>query len=109
VLFQTKADPLLCFTKLAESAKWWGMMMTSEDQGRLGVLHNDFSGNSWPDKKQTSRATQWRPSLSSSTEDNGCAFISSGLRILARHGKPLNPVRPNNLAERELKLESLGF
>lgn len=73
VLFQPKSGPLLLFYKAGPSPKtWWGMMMTSGDQGRTWSaprrLPDGFAG---PVKNKPVQLTNGDILCPSSTEDQG--------------------------------------
>jgi predicted neuraminidase len=120
VLFQSKAGPLLLFYKVGPSpARWWGMMKTSDDDGKtwseakrlpdgiLGPIKNKPVQLANGDILSPSSAEGdggWRVHFERST-DGGKTWTANPP---VNDGKEIGAIQPSILFLKDGKLESIG-
>src|SRR5579859_1301056 len=119
VLIQTKAGPLLLFYKVGPSPrKWWGMMMTSEDQGATWSTAQRLpQGILGPIKNKPIELRSGDLLCPSSTEDNGWRVHFERTADFGKtwqatepvnDGKEFAAIQPTILLHAEGKLQALG-
>jgi predicted neuraminidase len=119
VLFQPKDGPLLLFYKVGPSPRrWWGMMMSSEDQGMTWHAPQRLpEGILGPIKNKPVELSNGTILCPSSTEDKGWRVHFERTQDLGKtwqatepvnDGKEFGAIQPTILFQRDGKLLALG-
>jgi predicted neuraminidase len=119
VLFQPKAGPLLLFYKAGPSpGSWWGMMMTSEDNGKSWSKARQLpQGILGPIKNKPVQLSNGDVLCSSSTEDHGWRVHFERTSDLGKtwsatapvnDGREIGAIQPSILFHENGRLQALG-
>jgi predicted neuraminidase len=119
VLFQPKTGPLLLFYKVGPTpSKWWGMLMTSEDNGKTwSAGHKLGDGLIGPVKNKPIQLANGDILAGSSTEDAGWRAHFERSSDLGKtwtkigpinDGKKIGSIQPSFLRHSDGRLQAIG-